>query len=96
VKEAARREANVAPRSRCSSSPTSITRTRTGVARDGYSRDLLYIPEPEAPTRLMKQLAQLGAAMLAIGVDETETWRLLRKIGWDSVPAVRVCSARYG
>jgi hypothetical protein len=66
-----------------------ITRARSGVPRDGYSRELLYLPEPEAPTRLAKQLAQLGAALLTIGVDEAETWRLLRKIGWDSVPAVR-------
>lgn len=66
-----------------------ITRARSGVARDGYSRDLLYLPEPEAPTRLAKQLAQLTAAMLAIGVDEAEAWRLARKVGWDSVPAVR-------
>jgi hypothetical protein len=68
-----------------------VTRARSGVARDGYSRDLLYLPEPEAPTRLAKQLAQLGAALLAMGVDEKETWRLVRKAGWDSVPAVR-CS----
>jgi hypothetical protein len=67
-----------------------VTRARSGVARDGYSRELLYIPDPEAPTRLMKQLAQLGAAMIAIGAGEVETWRLVRKIGWDSVPAVRV------
>jgi hypothetical protein len=66
-----------------------ITRARSGVARDGYSRELLYLPEPEAPTRLAKQLAQLGAALLALGVSEAETWRLLRKAGWDSVPAVR-------
>lgn len=66
-----------------------VTRARSGVPRDGYSRELLYLPEPEAPTRLAKQLAQLGAAMLAIGIGETETWRLLREIGWDSVPAVR-------
>ena len=66
-----------------------VTRARSGVARDGYSRDLLYLPEPEAPTRLAKQLAQLGAAALAIGVSEAETWRLLKKVGWDSVPAVR-------
>jgi hypothetical protein len=66
-----------------------ITRARSGVPRDGYSRDLLYLPEPEAPTRLAKQLAQLGAAALAIGVGKAETWRLLRKTGWDSVPAVR-------
>jgi hypothetical protein len=66
-----------------------ITRARSGVPRDGYSRELLYLPEPEAPTRLAKQLAQLGASLLAIGLDEAETWRLLRKVGWDSVPAVR-------
>jgi hypothetical protein len=77
-----------------------ITRARSGVARDGYSRELLYLPEPEAPTRLAKQLAQLGAALLALGVSEVETWRLLRKAGWDSVPAVRCavieCLARRG
>jgi hypothetical protein len=67
-----------------------VTRARSGVPRD-YNANLLYIPEAEAPTRLAKQLAQLGAAMLAIGVDEAETWRLVRKAGWDSVPAVR-CS----
>jgi hypothetical protein len=67
-----------------------VTRARSGVARD-FNANLLYIPEPEAPTRLAKQLAQLGAAALAIGVDETEAWRLVRKLGWDSVPAVR-CS----
>ncbi len=68
-----------------------VTRVRSGVARDGYTRELLYQPEPEAPTRLAKQLAQLGAAALAIGVDEAEAWRLIRKLGWNSVPAVR-CS----
>ena len=65
-----------------------VTRARSGVARD-YNANLLYIPEPEAPTRLAKQLAQLGAALLAIGAGEQEAWRLIRKAGWDSVPAVR-------
>jgi hypothetical protein len=66
-----------------------ITRARSGVARDGYSRELQYLPQPEAPTRLTKQLAQLAAAALAIGVDAGDAWRLIRKVGWDSVPAVR-------
>jgi hypothetical protein len=65
-----------------------VTRARSGVARD-FNANLLYIPEAEAPTRLAKQLAQLGAAMLAIGAGEVEAWRLVRKAGWDSVPAVR-------
>jgi hypothetical protein len=55
------------------------------------SRDLLYLPEPEAPTRLAKQLAQLRASAFKIGISVEETWRLLRKVDWDSVPAVR-CS----
>lgn len=66
-----------------------VTRARSGVPRDGYSRELLYLPEPEAPTRLVKQLAQLAAAALVMGVGEAEAWRLIRKTGWDSVPAVR-------
>jgi hypothetical protein len=65
-----------------------VTRARSGVSRD-FNANLQYLPQPEAPTRLAKQPAQLGAAMLAIGVDEAETWRLVRKAGWDSVPAVR-------
>jgi hypothetical protein len=66
-----------------------VTRARSGVARDGYSRDMLYLPEPEAPTRLAKQLAQLHAALLAVGAGPEEAWRITRKVGWDSVPAVR-------
>jgi len=66
-----------------------VTRARTGVARDYQTRDILYLPEPEAPTRLAKQIAQLMAALIKIGVSEDEAWRLAEKIGWDSVPAVR-------
>jgi hypothetical protein len=66
-----------------------VTRARSGVARDGYSRDMLYLPEPEAPTRLAKQLAQLHAALLVVGAGPEEAWRITRKVGWDSVPAVR-------
>jgi hypothetical protein len=65
-----------------------VTRARSGVPRD-FNANLSYIPEPEAPTRLAKQLAQLAAALLAMGVPEDEVWRLARKTGWDSVPAVR-------
>jgi putative DNA primase/helicase len=66
-----------------------VTRARSGVARDRQTRDILYMPEPEAPTRFAKQIAQLMAAVIMIGVSEAEAWRLARKVGWDSVPAVR-------
>jgi len=71
-----------------------VTRARTGVARDRQTRDILYLPEPEAPTRLAKQLAQLLSALLVIGVDEDEAWRLVDKVGWDCVPAVRASVIR--
>jgi hypothetical protein len=71
-----------------------VTRARSGVARDYQSREILYLPEPEAPTRLAKQIAQLMAAALAIGVDEAEAWRLAQKVGWDCVPAVRTALVR--
>jgi uncharacterized membrane protein len=66
-----------------------VTRARSGVARDYQTRDILYLPEPEAPTRFVKQIAQLMAAAIAIGVGDDEAWRLAQKVGWDSVPAVR-------
>ncbi len=71
-----------------------VTRARSGVARDYQTRDILYLPEPEAPTRLAKHVAQLMAAMLAIGVEEGEAWKLAQKIGWDSVPAIRTALIR--
>jgi NrS-1 polymerase HBD domain/IclR helix-turn-helix domain len=71
-----------------------VTRARSGVARDDHSRDILYLPEPEAPTRFAKQIAQLMAAMIRIGVEEDEAWRLAQKVGWDSVPAVRTSLLR--
>lgn len=66
-----------------------VTRARSAVARDRQTRDILYLPEPEAPTRFAKQIAQLMAAAIRIGVSEDRAWRLARKVGWDSVPAVR-------
>lgn len=58
-----------------------VTRARSGVARDRQTRDILYLPEPEAPTRFAKQIAQLMAAAIRIGVSESEAWRLARKVG---------------
>ena len=42
-----------------------VTRARSGVARDYQTRDILYLPEPEAPTRFAKQIAQLMAAAIS-------------------------------
>src|SRR5205085_2668719 len=37
-----------------------VTRARTHIARSGYTKEMLYEPAPEAPTRLSQQLAQLS------------------------------------
>ena len=53
-----------------------VTRARSAVARDYQTRDILYLPEPEAPTRFAKQIAQLMAAAIKIGVAEERAWWL--------------------
>ena len=68
-------------------------RARTHVPRSGYgAKEILYIPEPEAPTRLAQQLAQLakGSALLAGRKVATEDdYRLVQRAGFDCIPAVR-------
>lgn len=44
-------------------------RTRTAVERDGYSSELLVMPQPEGPARLVKVLSRLHAALTVIGTD---------------------------
>ena len=66
-------------------------RARTHVARD-RSKDIIYNPEPEAPTRLAQQLCQLakGSALL-IGrrAVEAEDLALVRRVAFDCIPATR-------
>ncbi len=64
---------------------------RSGVARDTYSRDkeIVGTKETELATRLYTILGQLLLGMDHIGVPEKTRWRLLSKIGMDSMPAIR-------
>ncbi len=64
---------------------------RSGVIREGRSsRDIEFIPDPEVPTRLAKELLQLatGLALLDESTDE-ENYELVFKVGIDSIPQVR-------
>ena len=67
-------------------------RARTAVPRDGYSKDIIYVPEPESSTRLAQQLCQatLGAA-LVLGDDEVgeQHINVARRIAFDCIPAGR-------
>lgn len=66
-------------------------KARSAVIRDSYhSREIVEIPEPEHPTRLVKQLANLMSALAVISGDFTrDDYRIIYKIGMDSLTAVR-------
>jgi hypothetical protein len=67
-------------------------RGRTHVPRVGYSKEIIYVPEPESATRLAQQLAQLakGAALIA-GRDRVETtdYKIVQRVALDCIPPSR-------
>jgi len=63
---------------------------RSGVFRNGYSRDIEFIPDPELPTRLTKELLKIASALSLIdSTSEEKNYELIYKIGLDSIPRVR-------
>ena len=69
-----------------------VVRARTHVPRNGYSKDIVYVPEPEAATRLAQQVAQLtkGSAVLAgRPVADEEDYSVALRAGRDCIPATR-------
>lgn len=69
-------------------------RARTAVERDGYSGELLVLPQPEGPARLVKALRRVYGGLLALGVDTDTAWTLLERISIDCAPAMRVAMIR--
>ncbi len=68
---------------------TLVARMRSAVERDGYLREIVQIPESEAPARLALNLKQMLDAARAIGLDEPAARDLVRKVGLDSTPVTR-------
>ena len=62
---------------------------RSAVERDGYMREIELIPDAEAPTRLVNQLARLLAGLRHIGTDDDQAWRIVHKVALDSIPDLR-------
>jgi hypothetical protein len=48
---------------------TLVVRARSAVERDGYSREMELIPDPEAPTRIVIVLDRLLAGLEVIGLE---------------------------
>ncbi|HBK35027.1 TPA: hypothetical protein DDZ01_03475 [Candidatus Uhrbacteria bacterium] len=69
---------------------TFCVRARSGVFREGYSRDIEFVPDPELPTRFTKELAKITSALSLIdGRSDEENYNLVFKIGLDSIPQIR-------
>lgn len=66
------------------------TQGRTGVERDGYSREIVVVPELEVPTRFAKAAAALASALMAMGYTERAALDVVARVGRDSMPQVRV------
>ncbi len=66
-----------------------VTKARSGVIRDfGFKKDVLFVPTPEMPTRVLQQVSLIGqGAMIANGgtLDEGDI-AMLYKTMIDSVP----------
>jgi len=68
---------------------TFAARARTGVERDGYSQELLVMPQAEGPARLVKAIRRLYGALGAIGVDDATRWAVVVRVALDCAPAIR-------
>lgn len=69
-----------------------LSLARTGVSRDHYSKQLLMLPEPEGPGRIIRQLTHLGrgiAICMGKPVIDEEVYRLLARVVRDTIPAIR-------
>ena len=62
---------------------------RTPVARDGYDREVLMMPEAEGPGRLARVLCQLRDGLLRVGCTHAQAWEMLANVATGSMPSVR-------
>lgn len=72
------------------------TKVRSGVIVDDHTKQVLFVPDPEMPTRLIDQLLSLGTAvslMHTVDGDESELTEedmsILYKVAFDSIPIKR-------
>lgn len=66
-----------------------VVRCRSAVERDGYTREIELVGEPEAPTRLIVVLSRLLDGIEAIGCSTETAWGIVTKIALDSMPQLR-------
>jgi hypothetical protein len=71
-----------------------VVRARSGVVREAFSsREIEFVPEPEVPTRLAKQLATLATALAVVeeaGAVTDQQMALIAQVAIDCIPQHRV------
>ncbi len=68
---------------------TFAVKCRSAVERDSRTREIEYVPDAEAPSRLVLMLGRMLAALRAIGVSDHDAWRYTVHLALDSMPALR-------
>lgn len=71
---------------------TICVRARTAIKRDRYSREFDYVPEPEAPPRLAKQLALLARGLAVLRgrqIVNQEDFKTVYRVAIDCLPRNR-------
>jgi len=69
-----------------------ISTGRGAVSRERFTRDVMYLPQPEIPTRLIKQLVLLTQSLTVVREQSRVTEDIVRmvvKVGMDSIPSIR-------
>jgi hypothetical protein len=65
-----------------------VARARSPVDRDSQG-EIRLVLDPEAPTRIVKMLALLWCASGMLGLERAQAWKMVRRIGLDSIPKLR-------
>jgi hypothetical protein len=66
-----------------------VARARSPVERDRRTREVELVPGAEGPARLAVTLERLLAGLDSLGCDRQLALRVLRRVGLDSMPALR-------
>jgi hypothetical protein len=69
-----------------------VAKARTGIMRDGYRRDIEYIPEWEGPARLAKQLNRLAYGLSCLTGERDlshENYEIIFSVAENSIPKDR-------
>lgn len=67
-----------------------VVLARSAVERDGFTREIELVSEPEAPGRLIVVLDRLLSGLDSIGCQRQEAFGIITKAALDSIPALRL------